>query len=336
MTDPSVHDSLLQERAGDKMRCLTCERRCLLGPGASGWCRTRANVDGRVVTLTYGNVSSLSANPIEKKPLHHFYPGSLALTAGSWGCNFGCPWCQNWDISKSPPRKGRYMSPRQFVDMAINSRCQGTSISLNEPTLSLEWSLDVFQLAREEGLYNTFVTNGYMTSEALDLLIKAGLDAMNVDIKGDAAAVQKHCGGIDVEKVWRNCRQAKEQGLHLEITTLIIPSVNHREETLRTIAARIHQDLGREIPWHVSGYYPAYRFHAPPTPLSALERAWQIGKEEGLDFVYLGNVGGHRLENTYCPHCGQMLIERRGLTVVQNRLSHRSCPDCGQAIPVIT
>ena len=336
MTDASVHDSLLQERSGDKVRCLTCERRCLLGPGASGWCRTRSNMDGRLVTLTYGNVSSLSANPIEKKPLHHFYAGSVALTAGSWGCNFACPWCQNWDISKSPPRTGHYMLPRQFVDMAINSRCQGTSISLNEPTLSLEWALDVFRLAREKGLYNTFVTNGYMTSEALDLLVKAGLDAMNVDVKGDAEVVRKHCGGIDVEKVWRNCRQAKEQGVHLEITTLVIPSVNHREETLRTIAARIRQDLGREIPWHVSGYFPAYRFHAPPTPLSALERAWQIGKEEGLDFVYLGNVAGHRLENTYCPRCRQMLIERCGLTVMQNRLSHHSCPDCGEAIPIIT
>jgi pyruvate formate lyase activating enzyme len=336
MTDFFVHDSLLQERSGDKVRCLICERRCLLGQGASGWCRTRSNVDGRLVTFTFGNVSSLSANPIEKKPLHHFYPGSLALTAGSWGCNFGCPWCQNWDISKSPPGKGRYMSPRQFVDMAINSRCQGTSISLNEPTLSLEWSLHVFELARDEGLYNTFVTNGYMSSEALDLLVKAGLDAMNVDIKGDAQVVRKHCRGIDVEKVWRNCRLAKEQGVHLEITTLIIPSVNHHEETLRTIAARISQDLGREIAWHVSGYFPAYRFHAPPTPLSVLERAWQIGKEEGLDFVYLGNVTGHRLENTYCPHCGRLLIERRGLTVMQNRLSHRSCPDCGQAIPIIT
>jgi len=336
MTDPSVHDSLLQERSGDKVRCLTCERRCLLGTGALGWCRTRSNVDGKLVTLTYGNVSSLSANPIEKKPLHHFYPGSVALTAGSWGCNFGCPWCQNWDISKSPPRKGRYMSPREFVDTAIASGCQGTSISLNEPTLSLEWSLDVFRLAREEGLYNTYVTNGYMTSEALDLLVKAGLDAMNVDIKGDAEAVRKHCGGIDVENVWRNCRQAKEQGVHLEITTLVIPSVNHREATLRTIAARIRHDLGPEIPWHFTGYFPAYRFHAPPTPLSALERAWQIGKEEGLDFVYLGNVAGHRLENTYCPHCSQLLIERHGLTVVQNRLRHRSCPDCGQAIPIVT
>jgi pyruvate formate lyase activating enzyme len=335
MTDPSVHDSLLQELSGDKVRCLTCERRCLLGPGASGWCRTRSNVDGKLVTLTYGNVSSLSANPIEKKPLHHFHPGSVALTAGSWGCNFGCPWCQNWDISKSPPRKGRYMSPGEFVDAAMASGCQGTSISLNEPTLSLEWSLDVFQLARDEGLYNTYVSNGYMTSEALDLLAKAGLDAMNVDIKGDAEAVRKHCAGIDLEKVWRNCRQAKKQGVHLEITTLVIPSVDDTEGVLRGIAGRIYDELGPETPWHLSGYYPAYRFRAPPTPLSALESGWQIGKEEGLDFVYLGNVAGHRLENTYCPGCGELLVERRDLTVLKNRLSDSSCPACGQAIPMV-
>jgi pyruvate formate lyase activating enzyme len=336
MSDPSVREALLQEKAGDKVRCLTCERRCLLAEGASGWCRTRTNRDGTLVTLTYGQVSSLSANPIEKKPLHHFFPGTLALTAGSWGCNFGCPWCQNWDISKSGPKRGRFMSPEEFIDTALARNCQGTSISLNEPTLSLEWSLEVFRLAREQGLYNTYVTNGYMTTRALDLLIAAGLDAMNVDVKGSAEAVRKHCKGIDVEKVWRNCRRAREQGVHLEITTLVIPGVNHDEQTLRTIARRIHEELGEETPWHLSGYYPAYRFHAPPTPLSALERGWQIGKEEGLDFVYLGNVPGHRLENTYCPQCGETLIERRGLSVLHNRLSHPpTCPACGRAIHMV-
>ena len=139
MKDPFTREALLQERANDKVQCLTCERRCLLAEGATGWCRTRTNVDGTLVTLTYGNVSSLSANPIEKKPLHHFFPGSVALTAGSWSCNFGCPWCQNWDISKSPPGKGQYMSAEEFIDAALRSDCQGTSISLNEPTLSLEW-----------------------------------------------------------------------------------------------------------------------------------------------------------------------------------------------------
>jgi len=335
MRDPFIREGLLQEEVGDKVRCLTCERRCLLTEGASGWCRTRRNTKGTIHTLTYGNVSSLSANPIEKKPLHHFFPGSVALTAGSWSCNFGCPWCQNWDISKSPPRKGQCMSAEEFVSTALSWGCQGTSISLNEPTLSLEWSLEVFRLAREKGLYNTYVTNGYMTTQALDLLVEAGLDAMNVDIKGSGRAVKKHCKGIDVEKVWRNCRRAKDRGVHLEITTLVVPSVNHDKETLQGIAMRIRDELGDETPWHVSGYYPAYRFHAPPTPLSALEGGWRIGKEEGLDFVYLANVLGHRLENTYCPACGELLIQRYGLSVVENRLQESKCPACGRRIPIV-
>jgi pyruvate formate lyase activating enzyme len=336
MNQRSVRQALLQEKVGEKVRCLTCERRCLLAEGASGWCRTRTVRDGLLVTLTYGQISSLSANPIEKKPLHHFFPGTLALTAGSWGCNFGCPWCQNWDISKSPPRQGRFMSPEEFIDTALAWKCQGTSISLNEPTLSLEWSLEVFRLGREQGLYNTYVTNGYMTTRALETLIAAGLDAMNVDVKGDAEAVRRHCGGIDVEKVWRNCRDAKEREVHLEITTLVIPGVNHTETALRMISRRIHDELGPETPWHLSGYYPAYRFHAPSTPLSALERGWQIGQEEGLEFVYLGNVTGHRMENTYCPGCGELLIERRGLSVLYNRLNDPpTCPACGRAIPIV-
>jgi pyruvate formate lyase activating enzyme len=335
MKDTFVREGLLQERVGDKVRCLTCERRCLLAEGALGWCRTRRHVDGAIHTLIYGNVSSLSANPIEKKPLHHFFPGSVALTAGSWSCNFGCPWCQNWDISKSRPRKGRHMCPEDFVNTALGWDCQGTSISFNEPTLSLEWSLDVFRLARGNGLYNTYVTNGYMTTQALDLLVEAGLDAMNVDIKGGAETVKKLCRGIDVERVWRNCRHAKERGVHLEITTLVIPSVNHDEETLRGIAMRIRDELGDETPWHISGYYPAYRFHVPPTPLSALERAWRIGQEAGLDFVYLGNVLGHRLEDTHCPACGELLIQRYGLSILENRVQNSRCPACGRTIPIV-
>jgi len=331
----SYVEGLLQEREGDKVRCLTCERRCLLREGALGWCRTRKNIGGTIYTLIYGDVSSLSANPIEKKPLYHFHPGSVALTAGSWSCNFDCPWCQNWDISKSAPPVvyTNYIPPEKFVEKTKRSRCQGTSISFNEPTLSLEWSLDVFRLARKEGLYNTYVTNGYMTPEALQLLIEAGLDAMNVDVKGSAEVVKKYCGA-DVEKVWRNCKAAREAGVHLEITTLVIPGVNDDEETLRSIAARIRRELGPETPWHTTGYYPAYHFHAPPTPVSTLERARQIGLEEGLEFVYVGNVLGHPGENTYCPKCGHLLIERFGLSVVKCYLEDSRCPECGKDIPI--
>jgi pyruvate formate lyase activating enzyme len=302
--------------------------------GGTGWCRTRRNIGGVLHTLIYGAVSSLSANPIEKKPLYHFRPGTDALTCGSWGCNFGCPWCQNWEISKeAPPATGPFTSPAAFVDEAVRLGCQGTSISFNEPALSLEWSLDVFRLACARGLYNTFVTNGYMTPEALERLVEAGLDGMNVDVKGGAAAVRRHCKGIDVEKVWSTSRLAREHGVHLEITTLVIPGVNDDQASLRGIAERIVSELGSEVPWHVTAYYPAYRFDAQPTSLATLERAWAIGREVGLQFVYLGYVPGHPSDNTMCPSCGRLLIERWGLAVLQNHVEDGSCPRCRTAIP---
>ena len=269
---PYTRRALLQELAGSQIRCLTCERRCEIAPGGLGWCRTRRNRDGRLETLTFGAISSLSANPIEKKPLYHFYPGTVALTSGSWSCNFDCPWCQNASISKVAMGPARRVAPQEFVKRALALGCNGTSISLNEPTLSLEWSLDAFRLAREHGLYNTYVTNGYMTAEALELLVVAGLDAMNVDVKGDARAVRRHCGA-DVEKVWRNCKLALRAGIWLEITTLLIPGVNDPHEIVRAIAERIVADLGPDVPWHINCYHPAYRFRAPPPSLSSLEQA---------------------------------------------------------------
>jgi pyruvate formate lyase activating enzyme len=333
MEDDQVHQALLQERINDKIRCNVCERRCSIIPGGLGWCRTRVNRDGRLVTLIYGAVSSMAANPVEKKPFYHFYPGSYAFTSGSWSCNFGCPWCQNDDISKvAPPRGGRYVSPERFIQLTEDARCQGTSISFNEPTLSLEWSLDVFRLARLRGLYNTYVTNGYMTPEALALLVEAGLDAMNVDVKGDASAVRKYCKGIDVEKVWNACRLARSQGVHIEITTLVIPTVNDADAVLRGIAERIVGELGSQVPWHLSAYFPAYRFTVPPTPARTLERAWAIGKDTGLEFVYVGNLPGHRYDNTCCPGCGSLLIRRMGFQVLSYAIRYGRCPKCGRVI----
>jgi pyruvate formate lyase activating enzyme len=334
MSSPFIHTARLQEPADDghKVHCLTCERRCLLADGQVGWCRTRQNRNGMLYTLIYGLVSSLSCNPIEKKPLHHFYPGSVALTVGSFSCNFDCPWCQNYHISKAEPDGGQYMSPEEFIATARDLDCQGTSISFNEPTLSLEWSLEVFALAHEAGLYNTFVTNGYQTSAALELLVEAGLDGMNVDLKGDAEAVNSYCKA-DVEAVWRNCRRARELGVWVELTTLVVPGVNDDDECLRGIARRIASDLGPETPWHVSRYHPAYRFSAPPTPVKTLERAREIGLQAGLRHVYLGNVPGHPGEHTFCPNCTTTLA-RRGLL----RLQHCDvtpdgrCPRCDQEI----
>lgn len=326
---PCVREALLQEPAGNRVRCLTCERRCLLVEGGLGWCRTRQNRGGRLFTLTYGAVSSLAVNPIEKKPLYHYYPGTRCLTAGSWSCNFGCPWCQNWEISKRlPPHQCDYVSPEQFVETAIRMGCEGTSISFNEPTLSLEWSLEVFRLARRRRLYNTFVTNGYMTETALHLLAEAGLDAMNVDIKGDEETIRKHCKQVVLDRIWANCRAARHLGIHVELTTLVIPGVNDSEDALAGIAQRIVTELGRDTPWHVTAYHPAWRFQTPPTPRAALERALRAGREAGLHYVYAGNMPGHPAQNTYCPGCGALLVVRSGTSLIRSDIRENRCPWC--------
>jgi pyruvate formate lyase activating enzyme len=328
-----VHAARLQAPSKRGVVCLACARHCEITEGDRGWCGTRENRDGRLYTLTYGAVSSLATNPIEKKPLYHFYPGSLTLTAGSWSCNLACPWCQNADISKRGPAGGDFISPERFVTLARRQGCLGTSISFNEPTLSLEWSLDVFHLARHAGLYNTFITNGTMSKPALDLLVEAGLDAMNVDVKGDAEAVRRYCG-IDVETVWRTCERARARGVWIELTTLVVPTVNDRPQTLEEIARRIVLDLGPDTPWHLSRYVPAYRFHAPPTPLATLERAREIGRRAGLRYVYLGNLPHGAGEQTLCPDCGERLAIRADLHLLRCDVTPQGrCPRCGQTIP---
>lgn len=332
--DRLMQRGLLQERTGGKMRCGVCERRCLLVDGGVGWCRTRQNLDGELVTFTYGAVSALHADPIEKKPFYHFYPGTWAFTFGSWSCNFGCPWCQNAEIARvAPPGSLQFIAPERFVEMTENANCQGIALSYNEPTLSLEWALDVFRLARRRGLYNAYVTNGYLTAPALKLLAEAGLDALNVDIKGDAAAVKLYCRGIDVEKVWSTCKLARDLGEHLEVTTLVIPGVNDSAAMLVGIAGRIARQLSRDVPWHITQYHPAHEFTASPTPLVTLDKAWHIGKEAGLEFVYVGNLPGRNHYNTHCPACRALLVQRFGFQVLLNAVRDGRCGQCGRRVP---
>ena len=334
--DRIIREALLYRKLNDEVECGLCERGCRIPSDSRGLCRSRINRKGKLYTLEYGDISSISANPIEKKPFFHFYPGTKALTVGSWSCNFTCPWCQNWDISKAYPdsKRGSYISPEKLVDLVPQYDCQGTSISFNEPTLLFEYSLEVFDLARKKGYYNTYVSNGYMSSQALDLAIEKGLNAMNIDIKGDKEVVKKYCGA-DVGKIWRNVRLAKDKGIHIEITTLIIPTVNEKDEILRGIAKKV-REIDPEIPWHLSRYYPAYRFTLPATPVETLEKARTIGLEEGLRYVYLGNVPSHPYENTFCPSCHQLLIERAGFDILDCRLTpDRRCPGCSAKIPVV-
>jgi pyruvate formate lyase activating enzyme len=331
-----MKEALLQEKIKDKVLCKTCEKACIIAKDKLGFCGTRKNIGGKIFTLIYGDVSSINVDAIEKKPFFHFYPGSKTLTVGSWGCNFTCPWCQNYGISKMAENVGRgdYLSPENLIKLAEKHKCKGISISYNEPILMLEYSIDVFRLARKKNLYRTYVSNGYMTSEALRAVIGAGLEAMNIDIKGDKEFVKKYCGADD-EKVWRNVKEAKKLGMWIELTTLVIPGFNDSEKSLRYIAKRI-AEISKNIPWHVSRFYPAYKFESVPvTPSETLEKAYNIGKKEGLKFIYVGNILGNRLENTYCPKCNEKLIERYGFEVLNNKVKDGKCPKCKEKIPVI-
>jgi pyruvate formate lyase activating enzyme len=327
-------EAILQKDAGiDRVRCHVCERRCVVVKNEIGWCQTRANPEGKLVTLIYGAISSLTVTPIENKPFYHFHPGTKAVTVGSWSCNFDCPWCENWDISRLPvPETLKYMSPESFVDVVERSGCQGVTLSINEPTLSLEWALDVFRLSRQNGFYNTFVTNGYLTPEALAMLVEAGLDAMNIDIKGDEKIVKEVCQGIEVEKVWILSGLARNFGVHLEMSTLLVPGVNDSDRILKGIAGRIVEELGVDIPWHVTAYQPAYKLTIPPTDPQALEDAYQIGKNVGLHHVYVANCPACRHENTVCPHCGAILAHRVSHHILTKRLEDGKCFRCHQPI----
>ncbi len=336
---PTVREAKFYEKAeGNEALCLTCERRCGIKEGSKGFCGTRVNFEGKLYTITYGDISSISANPIEKKPFFHFHPGSYALTVGTWSCNFSCPWCQNYDISKNQPdpRKARYISPEQLVNIACRNGCDGTSISFNEPTLLLEYSLELFPLARERRLYNTFVSNGYMTLEALGVLADAGLDAIKFDVKGDEEVYEKYCSGVKASMVWRNARRAKELGLHVEIVNLVIPGVNDDDGCLRQLVEKHLRELGPETPLHFTRYHPEYKFRAPPTPVKTLEKARELARSLGVLFPYVGNVPEHKYEHTWCPACGELLIQRLGFNILSNRVTFEGkCPKCGFKVPLV-
>lgn len=335
---PTVRPSPLSTKLKDgRVRCGVCERHCQLPEGSMGFCGTRMNIQGTLYTLVYGDISSISVNPIEKKPFFHFYPGSLALTIGTWGCNFTCPWCQNFEISKYPPdpANARYISPERFVSIASDESCKSISISFNEPTMLFEYSLDAFPMAHKRGIAANYVSNGYMSVEALKMLRDAGMDAIKFDIKGGEKAVRRYCA-VKPELVWRNVKLAKELGLHVEVVNLIIPRVNDDEESIKEVVKNHIKCAGVDSPIHFTRFYPTYKMtDRPHTPLESLERAYQIAKKEGVHYPYLGNVPGHRWENTYCHSCGDLLIKRYGFDVVRYKIVNKKCPSCGQEIPIV-
>lgn len=329
---------LYEELSRQGVRCNICQRRCTIQESHRGECKTRLNEGGKLYSLIYGRAASLSINPIEKKPVFHFLPGSRWLSLGSLGCNFHCPGCQNWELSHSEINSGgrgtQSISPQESVSMAKEHGCVGISWTFNEPTIWFEYTLDGARLAKHEGLYTNYVTNGFITPEALDM-IGPYLDVFRVDIKAFSQEAYQRIAGIsDFTGILGITQRAKAKwDMHIEVVTNITPTFSDDEGQLRSIARWIKENLGEDTPWHVTRFHPYLKLsHLPPTPVSVLERARTIGMEEGLRYVYLGNVPGNPRENTYCPECSKLLIERHIFDILENNLISGKCSKCGTEI----
>jgi pyruvate formate lyase activating enzyme len=326
---------LYEKRSGGEVRCALCRHRCLIAEGRTGICGVRENRDGVLYTLVYRRLISRNADPIEKKPLFHFAPGSRSFSIAAAGCNFRCDFCQNYEISQMPRERkqivGEDAAPEEIVAMAKKSGCRTIAYTYTEPTIYFEYALETARLASAEGLKNVFVTNGYMTEEALRTF-HPHLHAANVDLKAFRDEFyKKRCGG-GLEGVLESLRIMKDLGVWLEITTLIIPGLNDAEEELRGMAAFI-AGLGPETPWHISRFHPTYRMtDRPPTSAQTLAGARRIGLEGGLRYVYTGNVPGDEGEDTYCPRCGKRLIDRLGFQIRQYRIVEKRCYNCGTPV----
>ena len=331
-----MREAMLYDRLDNgRVRCRVCSHRCVIEPGGRGICAVRENVDGTLTSLVYGRLIARDVDPIEKKPLYHFYPGTRAYSIASVGCNFTCLHCQNHYISQYPREHagrviGDEIPAEEVVSDAVANGCRSIAYTYTEPTVAIEYVLDVMRLAKDEGLSNAWVSNGYFTEETL-AVIGPYLDAINVDLKGISNRVYREIIGGNVRPVLGSIERLTEAGIWVEVTTLVIPGVNDDPNELRWTAEAI-VGISPRIPWHVSRFFPAYRLvDRPPTPVETLERAFRVGREAGLRYVYLGNIPGEG-EETRCTECGERLIERSGYRIRENRMSEGACPGCGAPV----
>ena len=331
-------DRLFEPLPGGKVRCTACARYCVLPPGTRGFCFVRQNVGGRVELLTYGRVAAIQIDPVEKKPLAHYRPGTRVLSLGTAGCNWRCQYCQNWEISQEREVGGRPLTPEQAVRLALDHGCSGITFTYNEPTIFAEYARDVMRAAHRAGLFTNFVTNGYLSPEALEFL-RGELDAVSIDLKGsgEPGFLRKYVAAKGPGPIFESMETLRRAGVHVEVTNLIVPRVGDDPDALRSLARRIVGRLGPQTPFHLLRWHPDYRMlDLPPTPIPTLERLHAIARGEGLEFVYLGNVGSHPLGHTYCPRCGALIVERAGFALRSWKLSRSNeCPNCGERIPIV-
>lgn len=317
----------LEEKA---VQCLLCPRECKITEGKKGNCRVRKNIGGTLYSLNYGKIISTAIDPIEKKPLFHFFPGSEILSIATVGCNFHCKFCQNWDISQPDVISGEEMIPQDVVDIAIDRGIKLIAYTYTEPTIFFEFAYDTAKLAHKHGIKNVFVTNGYINPEPLKK-IAPYLDAANIDLKSmKDTFYQKLCGVKGVGPVLETIKLAHKLNIHIEITNLLIPGWNTSEVQIAELC-RWLADLDKKIPLHFSRYFPVYKMSVEPTPVEVLEAAYGIGKKEGLEYVYLGNVQVGK-ENTHCPSCNALIIEREPGKRVKQNLNKGKCTKCGYNI----
>ena len=328
-----MKEAMFYEKLEDNLvNCNLCSHRCRrIADSKRGICGVRENRDGKLYSLVYGKAVAMSVDPIEKKPLFNFLPGSRSYSIATVGCNFRCDNCQNYDISQLPKERniivGPDVSPEEIVSAAKRSNCASIAYTYSEPTIFFEYAYDIAKFGRKEGLKNVFVTNGYITGEALRE-IAPYLDAANIDLKSYSDEFYRKRCGARLQPVLDSIRLYKSLGIWIEITTLIIHTLNDSEEELQKIAEFI-KEVGEDTPWHITQFHPMYKLpDLPRTPVSTLRKARQIGLEAGLRYVYEGNVPGETGENTYCPNCGKPLIRRFGYSIQENKIKNSACTYC--------
>jgi len=328
-------EAMLYEKIADnKVHCFLCAHQCKISPADYGFCGVRQNINGTLYTHAYGEVIARHVDPIEKKPLYHFIPGSSAYSIATIGCNFRCDFCQNWQISQASYKEGALrgnyeITPQEIVQEAKRQQCKSISYTYTEPTIFFEYAYDTARLAKEEGLYNTFVTNGYMSKEALDV-INPYLDAANVDLKSFSDDYYKKICKAKLQPVLDSIQYMKKLGIWVEVTTLVVPGENDSDQELTNIAQFI-AGVGKDIPWHISRFHPDYQFiDHPATPIETLRKAREIGKKEGLRYIYLGNV--FEGNDTHCYSCNELLIKRTYFSVDEFNIEDGKCPSCGSKI----
>ena len=322
--------------ADDKVHCRLCAHFCVIEDGGRGRCGVRENHGGRLETQVYGRVAALNLDPVEKKPLFHYKPGTTTLSFATMGCNLSCSFCQNHSLSQPPragrPAQGQDMAPQQLVRAALDNGAESISYTYSEPTVFFEFMQDTARAAHDAGLGNVMVSNGFQSLECLDEL-DGLIDAANIDLKAFSEDFYRDRCGARLAPVLDNLKRIKAMGWWLEVTTLVIPGLNDSEHELAAMARFLADELGRDTPWHVSRFHPDYRLtDRGPTPVATLETAFRLGREAGLDYVYTGNVPGHDGENTRCPSCGEVVVRRRGFSILDTALANGACSNCGAAV----